>query len=113
VFLIEAVSPKVRLMPLSNLKDTGFYWIKTDTPMSDEELEYGLKWVGVGEYSKLEAIEGQLGTLDVGSDDKWQCSELVIAMRKLSGLDLGPKITPAAVVQKALEKGFTLNYISK
>lgn len=113
VLVIESVTPKVRIFPLSNLKDAGFYWIPTDTPMSDAELEYGLSKVGLGEYSKLQAIAGQLETLEIGEDDLWQCSELTIAMRKLSGLDLGPKATPAAVVQKALETGLTLNYVTK
>jgi hypothetical protein len=111
VFLIEAVTPKVRIFPLSNLQDTGFYWIPTDTPMSDAELEFGLKRVGIGEYSKIEAVEAQFNMLNVGSNDKWECSELVIAMRKLSGLHLGDKATPSAVVQSALEQGMVLNYI--
>ena len=113
VFVIESVTPKIRIMPLSNLKDSGFYWIPTNHPMTDAELEYGLSKVGMGEYSKLQAVQGQLETLHIGEDDEWQCSELVIAMRRLSGLDLGPKATPAAVVQKALEKGLTLSYVTK
>lgn len=114
VFVIEAVNPLVRIFPLSNLKDAGFYWLATpDTPMSDKELEFGLSWVGRGEYSKWQAIEAQLNTLDVGADDKWECAELTICMRRLSGLDLGSKATPAAVVQEALKKGYTLAFVSK
>lgn len=115
VFIIEAVTPKVRIMPVSNMLelDGGFYWLPTKTEMKLEELEYGLAQVGIGAYSKIQAIEGQLNMLDIGSDDLWQCSELTIAMRKLSGLDLGIKATPAAVVQKALEQDLTLNYVTK
>jgi len=113
VFVIESVEPKVRIFPLSNLADEGFYLIQTpDKPMTDAELEYGLKWVGVGEYSKLQAIEGQLNMLEVGTDNLWQCSEFTIAMRRLSGLDLGGKVTPSGVVQKALELGYSLQYIT-
>lgn len=113
IFLIESAQPKVRIFPLSNLKDSGFYLIQTpDKPMTERELEYGLKHVGIGQYSKLQAIEGQLNLLNIGDDGLWQCAEYVIAMRRLSGLDLGIKATPGAVVQKALELGYSLQYIT-
>ena len=112
-FVLEAVEPKVRLMPIENILDNGFYWIPTNTPLSKEELEFGLSKVGKDQYSKLEAVEGNLGMLDIGGDSKWQCAELTITMRRLSGLDLGNHATPAAVVQKALELGMQLNYVEK
>jgi hypothetical protein len=113
VFLIEAVMPKVRIIPLSNrLEEEGVYWIPTDVPMSEDELDASMKEVGVGAYSKWQAIQGQLETLDIGSDSEWQCAELTIAMRRLSGLDLGPKATPSKVVQKCLELGYQVNYIT-
>ena len=113
VFLLESVTPEVRIMPISNLADHGFYLIQTNTPMSEAELEYGLSYVGQGKYSKLQAIGGQLNTLDIGEDNLWQCSEYVIAMRRLSGLDLGNKATPSGVVQAALRQGLTLKYIQR
>jgi hypothetical protein len=113
VFVIEAVEPKVRIMPLSNMQDVGFYWIPTNNEMSETELEFGLSKVGIGTYSKIEAIEAQLDLLDIGKDDLWECAELTIAMRKLSSVNLGDKATPAAVVQNALEQGLILNYMGK
>jgi hypothetical protein len=111
VFLIESVTPKIRIFPLSNLQDAGFYWIPTDVPMNDAELEFGMSRVGLGSYSKFQAVAGQLNTLEIGEDELWMCAELTIAMRRLSGLDLGPKATPAAIVKKALERGYTLRYV--
>lgn len=111
VFVIESVSPKIRIFPLSNLQDHGFYWIPTDVPMSDAELEFGMSRVGLGEYSKVQAIEGQLNMLTIGEDELWMCAELTIAMRRLSGLDLGPKATPAAVVKKAQERGYATRFV--
>lgn len=114
VFVIEAVEPKIRIMPLSNMLDIGVYLIQTpDKPMLNDELEYAMSKVGIEVYSKLQAIEGQLDMLKIGADKFWQCSELVISMRKLSGLDLGDKATPAAVAQKALELGYQLKFITK
>lgn len=111
VFLIESVTPKIRLLPLSNLKDVGFYWLPTHKEMTDAELEYGLSMVGSGEYSKLQAIAGQLETLHIGEDDNWQCSELVIAMRRKSGVYLGDKATPSAVVKAAQGLGNPTYYV--
>jgi hypothetical protein len=114
VFLIESVSPKVRIFPLSNLEDAGFYWIPTpDKPMTDAELEFGLSKVGHGSYSKMQAIAGQLNLLDIGDDDDWMCAELTTVMRRLSGLDLGPKATPAANIKSALRQGYPLHYVRK
>ncbi len=114
VFAIEAVVPKVRIMPVSNMfENGGIYWIPMpDKPMTEAELEFGLKHVG-DSYSKLEAIMAQLELLKIGISEAWECAELTICMRKLSGLDLGPKGTPAAVAKKALELGYTLKYLEK
>lgn len=115
LFVIEAVVPLVRITPLSTMleEDKEVYWLPLSTPMTEAETEFAMGEVGVGAYSKWQAIEGELGTLDIGADRKWQCSELTIAMRKLSGVDLGDKATPAAVVRKALQIGSVVNYITK
>ncbi len=111
VFVIESVTPLVRLLPLSNLQDSGFYWcpVGADYPMTEAELRLGLKWVGRGQYSKWDAIQGQLGTLAVGEDDKFMCAELTLLMRGLSGLDLAGtdhKITPSSEIEQAQMKGY-------
>lgn len=113
VFILEAVVPKVVATPLASKVKAGFYVIQTNTPMLDDEFNYGISQIGKGIYSKIQAIGGYLNTLDIGEDNYWQCAELVISMRRLSGLDLGPRATPSAVVQKALKQGLTLTYIQK
>lgn len=113
VFVIEAVEPKVRIMPLSNMNQEGFYWIPTTKPMSETELEFGLAAVGIGAYSKVQAIAAQLNMLDIGADDKWECAELTIMMRQLSGQELGGKATPSAVVAAAQNSGAPVYLISK
>lgn len=109
VFAIESVEPVIRIVPLSNLLGTeGCYWSPLGLDISDQELEFALSKVGNGAYSKLEAIASQLGTLQIGQDDLWSCAEFFVAARRLSGRDLGPKATPAAVVAKVQEKGYPL-----
>jgi hypothetical protein len=112
-YVLEAVVPSVGLNPLEKYLDYGFFWIAVpDKPMTQQEREYGLSKVGE-EYSKLEAIEGQLDLLRIGCSERWECAELTICMRKLSGLDLGSKATPAAVVQRALSLGYPLKFVTK
>lgn len=101
VWVVESVQPTVRLMPLSNLLDGGAFWLPLNAPMSDAETEFALAKVGKGKYSKLQAIQAQLNAIEVGADDLWSCAEFLIAARRLSGVDLGPKATPAAVVRAA------------
>jgi hypothetical protein len=111
--VIEAVVPSISITPLETRLDEGFFHIATpDKPMTALEKQWALSKLGES-YSKLEAIEGYFGWLKIGSDRNWQCSELTIAMRRFSGLDLGPKPTPAAVVRKALEMGYTLNFVTR
>jgi hypothetical protein len=111
--VIEAIVPQVCVSPLEKYLDYGFFLIQTpDKPMTSEEESYGLSHVG-DQYSKVQAVEGFFNMLDIAQDLKWQCSELTISMRRLSGLDLGPTATPAAVVQRALSLGYTLQFIEK
>ncbi len=106
VWCIEAVSPLIRLVPLSNLIGThGFYWAPLDVPMTNEELEFALAKVSIGKYSKVEAVRAQFEQLNNQDDDSWQCAEFLIACRARSGLNLGPKATPAAAVRKVQELG--------
>jgi hypothetical protein len=111
VFVIEAVNPLVRIIPLSNMKEEGFYWIQSQNEMSNEELEFAMGKVGLEGYSKLQAIAAQFNMLDIGEDRLWECAELVIAMRKLSGWDLGNKATPAACIKEALRQGYSLKFV--
>jgi hypothetical protein len=111
--VIEAVVPAVAVNPLEKYLEHGFFWIPMpDKPMSKKEEAYGLSCVG-DEYSKLQAVAGQLNWLDVAQDRRWQCSELTLAMRRLSGAQLGKKATPAAVIRNALSQGYTLNFVTK
>lgn len=111
LFVIESVTPMVRLVPLSHFAAEGFYWIPLEAPMSDAELEHALAQLGRGAYSKWQAILGGLRKLRIGADALWQCAEFVIANRRLSGIDLGPKATPSAVVLAAQQAGAPVYFI--
>jgi hypothetical protein len=111
LFVIEAVTPYVRIFPLSNYAQEGFYHIPLKKPMESKELEFALSKVGNGKYSKWEAILAFFRALSIGKDNLWQCAEFVMTCRKLSGVNLGGVATPAAIVKTALENGYQLKYI--
>jgi hypothetical protein len=105
LFVIEAVNPLVRLVPLSKYAAEGFFWIPTEAPISDDELEYALADVGVGQYSKWQAVLAFLRRLRIGADQLKSCAEFLIECRNRSGVDLGDTATPAAVVRHLQEAG--------
>lgn len=112
VFVIESVVPKIRIVPLSNMLEDGVYWLPQKVSMSEAELEFALSKVGVGVYSKWQAMMAQLRRLTIGADNLWQCAEFVIECRKLSGVSLGDKATPAEVVKAAQENGSPTYFIT-
>ncbi len=111
VWVIESVVPVVRMVPLSLMAEEGFYWAPLGVDISDPELEFALSKIGVGKYSKLQAVMAQLRQLKVGADDQWECAEFVITARKLSGVNLGDKATPSAVVRAAQDLGAPVYFV--
>lgn len=100
LWCLESVEPVVRMVPLSNLVGAhGFYHVPVGVPMSEPELEFALAKVGTARYSKVQAVKAQLGVLEIGADNVFQCAEYWITCRRLSGVDGGAKATPAALVQ--------------
>lgn len=111
VFVIESVTPVIRLVPLSLMAEDGFYWAPLGKAISQEELEFALSKVGLGKYSKWQAVMAQLRRLHIGEDNLWECAEFVITCRRLSGVDLGDKATPSAVVRAAQDRGAPVYFI--
>lgn len=113
VFVIESVTPVIRMVPLSLLAADGFYWSPLGADISEPELAFALSKIGGGRYSKLQAVLAQLRRLRIGVDDLWECAEFVIVCRRLSGVDLGDKATPSAVVRAAQDLGAPVYFINE
>lgn len=111
VFIIESVTPVIRLVPLSLMVAEGFYWAPLGADISAPEMEFALSKIGVGKYSKLQAVLAQLRGLKIGADDLWECAEFVMTSRKLSGVLLGDKATPSAVIRAAQDLGAPVYFI--
>lgn len=104
VFVIESVTPFVRIVPLSNLLPA--YVLTGKGELTEEQLNKAIELVGVGKYSIPEAMIAFLDKNDI-HNDKWECAEFVKYV-----LDLDCTATPAKVVQKMQEGDSTLVEIS-
>jgi len=105
LWLLEAVTPLVRMVPLSHFADEGFDVLSMRKGMAQAEREAAIGQVGRVRYSKWQAVLGFLRRLKLGRDALTQCCEYVIVHRALSGVDLGPAAVPADVVDRALALG--------
>jgi hypothetical protein len=111
VFIAESVSPLVRLIPLSNYADEGFYVSPTNTPMSEGELEFLMSKVGVGTYSKWQAVKAWFNKLNIGEDNQFECGEYVLTARRMSGAKLGNRAVPASIAKEVLLQGLNMYYV--
>jgi hypothetical protein len=98
VWVLEAVTPKVRLVPLSNLLPC--YHI-AGSGISEDQIELGLAWIGREEieYSEMEAVRSLFGLND-RTNGKIQCAEFV---NIILGHDCPD--TPTAVVEYRMKNG--------
>lgn len=110
VFVLEAVSPCVRIYPLSLLGD--FYHIPMKKSLSKEALTFALAQIGEP-YSKLMAVKALFGLVSKGDSGEWQCAKYVAEIMQANGvvLDCGTTYTPSAIVQSALNSGKQLRFI--
>lgn len=101
VFVIESVTPFVRIVPLSNLLPC--YWVHLPVQWDVEAEEYALSLVGNAHYSMWEAVRAFFGLED--NPDAWECAELVKAVYARCGLALDGRATPSDVMLAAQKMG--------
>ena len=102
VMCIEAVTPKVRIYPLSSLG--SFYRIPDEIEWTDKTEELALSLVGT-EYSQLEALAAFFGRTIYPA--KMQCAKFVAT---LMGLHVNNR-TPSHIVEIAMRHGGELELI--
>lgn len=109
VFVIESVTPKIRIYPLSHL--LPFYMVKMEAPWFVDTEEYALSIIG-GEYSKWECVKSYFDGDSPDDNQRWQCAKAVRSILLRDGIDLGPNATPSAIVHSALELKGNLSYVT-
>ena len=103
VFILEAVTPKLRIFPLSQRGE--FYLLPLNAPWHGDTENVALSFVGYN-YSYLEAAQGYLDRLETGRVG--QCAAYVLQVMRHDGIDLGQRATPDAVVLAAQRRGASL-----
>jgi hypothetical protein len=107
VLVIEAVTPLVRIYPLSKLG--SFYKLSDPVSWTPEVETFALSHVGQG-YSQWQAVKAFFG-ITSDADGLAQCAELVRGIIRESGVACEVDATPTAIVEFMLERGATLQYI--
>ena len=96
MFVIEAVTPKVRIFPLSKL--LPFWLTRMDAPWHPRTESFALEQVGM-DYSKWQAIQAYFGKPP--KDSLWECAELSRAILSVDGIELNCKDVPSDLVYAA------------
>lgn len=100
VFALEAVTPVLRIFPLSKLGD--FYHVSLNASWTPEVEEYAMSHVGA-KYSQMSAVASLFQ--QVGDSQVDECAAYAINVLKGAGVDLGNKAIPSDVVTSALRTG--------
>lgn len=103
VFVLEAVKPELRILPLSKAGD--FYLLSMAAIWKYETEEFALASVGAS-YSEWAAICAYFEPLKPG--DVSECAAYVREVLLRDGIDLGTRSTPDSVVLAAQQLGAPL-----
>lgn len=111
VWVLEAVTPLVRMVPLSGCLPC--YHVTTNATMTAKARDYALSFVGNKqyEYSQAEAALAAMGknTRDNGAI---QCCEYANLVLTACGVNLQGKDTPTDLVKSALDRGGKLTQLT-
>lgn len=110
VFVVESVTPYIRIVPLSNLLPC--YLVHMDCDWKNETEEFALSLVGKGKYSQLEAIMAALDLPTPYENGEWECAKFCLAIYDMEGQKLGVNATPSSVVEAAQRAGKIVKYIN-
>lgn len=104
VWVLEAVQPAPRKVPLSNLLPCD--WVTMDAPWRIETEDRAIALLGKnGErYSELDAVRAYFKNVVPGADQNWSCGEWVWWLAYLDGMDLGHDLTPSGIMDAALRR---------
>ena len=109
VFVLEAVTPQIRIYPLSKL--LPFWLVRVPSYWNDKVEENALSHVGE-EYSTWEAILAFLNKIKNGDDAKWECAEYSVDI--LSSANIVPadtQATPANLMHVLQSKDYPVYWV--
>lgn len=108
VFVIESVTPVVRIVPLSNLLPV--YHTPVTDGWSVAAEHYALRSIGEARYSKIDAL---LAFFDANNkfDDRLSCAEFVNRIYAKACGSLSHTDTPSEVTRAAQQRGGRTSYL--
>lgn len=106
VYLIEAVVPEIRRIPLSQAG--SFYHLPLPVVWTPETTEFAHAQIGKP-YSKWDAIRAYFGPLPEGTVS--ECAALTREILLRASVDLGRISRPDTVVQRALELHSSVTFV--
>jgi hypothetical protein len=110
IWVIEAVKPVVRIVPLSLLLPA--YWIHMSVDWTEEVDTYAMSFIGKAFYSEWEAVMAFIG-LNSRDNDAWECGELVKAIYHKCGIILPGRDIPADIMNDVLQQGKGMVLLTK
>jgi hypothetical protein len=109
VFVLEAVFPYIRFVPLSNL--LPFYVLHMEQRLNLDAEDFAFSLVGRGTYSIPEAIKSYFGLNKL--NNQWQCVEYVKEILKYNLTQINCQDTPSDLILALQKLGKRLVYVDK
>ena len=109
VFILEAVGAEVRLFPLS--RELPFYWLNNPKKATQPAIDYGFSVLGLKYESQLMMALSFVFGFSLKHNKRMQCSELANNWFKANGQELTTSDTPTAVMQAALSKWPSMQFV--
>jgi uncharacterized protein YycO len=109
VFAFEAVGSGIRMNPLSN--DIPFYWVRTTEEILPETISWAFKQIGKKYQSKWKMVLDFFRESPKSDNDRYQCSQLVIAFRDQNKNPLTDICTPDAVVNECWDRYDSVHFV--
>lgn len=107
VFVLDAVIPYIRIIPLSNV--VPFYIIPMDIELNKESEYFAFNLIGIGKYSISEAIKAYFDSNTL--NEKWQCVEFVKEILRLNNINIEGRDVPSDFVLELQKLGKKLIFI--
>lgn len=103
IFVLEAVTPKVRIFPLSKCGD--FYWLPMNLEWKSDTEEVALSHIG-SDYSQWQAL---LAYFSISKNDNlFYCDEYARVIYEEEGVQLAHYLMPTGLVRAVQESGCPL-----
>ena len=101
VWVIESVSPLIRMVPLSNVLPAS--WCPVESRWDSQTTEWLAPLIGTGKYSEVEAMAAAAGLDETAGS--WECAKLYRLALLQAGRNFDCLSVPSALAIEAVKDG--------